>query len=777
MVGFVQNEGAIEEEKDDIKIQPVTDSKRLPITNEPLDLCQLELEEDFLSYCDSIFDFDSNGGGLMEGNPGICGDPDMANLGGNPVYSGSYVVDELGAYKKVEAEEDLGESEGSLLALGQEKEEPGVVERIVEEGKCEQINLQGVLGGYEAESSQLGGLGCLIEEKLGKVSLGGNIGIDSSSHSGGGSNIKGHGMKVDETVSDEDEISSSSSSSSSDSSSSSSSSGEEEDEEGGAMSGEKKAKDEIRSVEEETDDIEEGEIILSDTDGLVASSDHEDVESGPITSKNELKFLPPVPSISVTLQPHHQTLPVGVILSIIGAQVIVEGIERHNPLNEGSILWITESRLPLGVVDEIFGPVKNPYYIVRYNSEDEVPTIIQQGTLVSFVQEFANHVLNDKSLYQKGYDASGENDEELSDELEFSDDEKEAEYRRMLKMKKRGTNESKPGTRRREKRQQKNHTANWNHNQNPVPQTPSSIDKTTADPGLDNFSSSSGPRYDFAGNQFMVPPFPQPPGFSPCYSGPGQDLSGNQTMVVPSFPHGPQAPGFTPCYSGPGQDLSGNQTTVVPSFPHGTQAPGFTPCYSSPGQDLSGNQTAMAFPFPLVPQVPGFAPPNGFWSNNGFPQQQQGVGLPNGLQQQNVGLLNGLPGNGMLWMKQNGPFHLQTPPLQQQMSTFPGLPLNFNALGGQSSFVGGPMVRPWPTNPNLNTALNQLGMGLHGSVPVNGNGGEQGGQSQGPQNNCNSQQSPESVDFNQGRGGGARRGRGRGGRGCFGGGRGKYQSR
>ncbi|KAL6538222.1 hypothetical protein OROGR_012210 [Orobanche gracilis] len=412
------------------------------------------------------------------------------------------------------------------------------------------------------------------------------------------------------------------------------------------------------------------------------------------------RFLPPVPSISVTLQPHHQTLPFGVILSIIGVQVIVEGVERHNPLNEGSLLWITESRSPLGVVDEIFGPVKNPYYIVRYNSEGEVPTIIQQGTLVSFVQEFANHVLNDKSLYQKGYDASGENDEELSDELEFSDDEKEAEYRRMLKMKKRGTNESKPGTKRREKRQQKNQTPNWNRNQNPVPQTPSSIDKTTADPGLDNFSRSSGPRYDFAGNQFMVPPFPQPPGFLPCYSGPVQDLYGNQTMVVPSYPHGAQAPGFAPCYSGP-------------------------------GQDLSVTQAAMAFRFPLVPHVPGFAPPNGFWSNNGFPQQQQDVGLLNGLQEQSVGLLNGLPGNGMLWMQQNGPFHLQTPPqkglaLQQQMGMFPGLPLNFNSLGGQSSFVRGSMVRPWPTNLNPDTAVNQLEMGLHGSVPVNGDGEEQG---------------------------------------------------
>lgn len=108
------------------------------------------------------------------------------------------------------------------------------------------------------------------------------------------------------------------------------------------------------------------------------------------------------------------------IVQIIGTQVIVEGIEKHNPLFDGSILWITESRSPLGMVDEIFGPVKNPYYMIRYNSESDIPSGIQQGTPISFVPEFANHVLNDCNIYKKGYDASGENDEEVTDEAEFS---------------------------------------------------------------------------------------------------------------------------------------------------------------------------------------------------------------------------------------------------------------------------------------------------------------------------------------------------------------------
>ncbi|GAB2272665.1 hypothetical protein Dimus_007489 [Dionaea muscipula] len=140
---------------------------------------------------------------------------------------------------------------------------------------------------------------------------------------------------------------------------------------------------------------------------------------------------------------------------IIGSQVIVEGMEKHNPLGEGSILWVTENKSPLGIIDEIFGPVKNPYYIVRYNSESEIPSGIQPGISISFVQEFVDHVLNDKNLYQKGYDASGENDEEVSYHGEFSDDEKEAEYKRMLKMTKRKNNQE-PGNRERNQEKPRN---------------------------------------------------------------------------------------------------------------------------------------------------------------------------------------------------------------------------------------------------------------------------------------------------------------------------------
>lgn len=179
--------------------------------------------------------------------------------------------------------------------------------------------------------------------------------------------------------------------------------------------------------------LEEGELMVG-----IDDEEEDEARKGPIKSKNEVKVLPPVPKIEVQLEPHHKALPVGAISAIMDERVIVEGSVQHSPLTEGSILWITESRTPLGIVDELFGPVKNPYYLVRYNIPEEVPTGITAGTTVSFVAEFANHILNMKELYAKGYDESADHDEE-ADEPEFSDDEKEAEYKRSLRLSKRQT--------------------------------------------------------------------------------------------------------------------------------------------------------------------------------------------------------------------------------------------------------------------------------------------------------------------------------------------------
>ncbi|KAI5083155.1 hypothetical protein GOP47_0002898 [Adiantum capillus-veneris] len=175
---------------------------------------------------------------------------------------------------------------------------------------------------------------------------------------------------------------------------------------------------------------------------LIESSDDEEGLKEPVRSRNESKDLPHVPKVSVTIQPHHTMVPAGFVSSVVGESLIVEGSEGQQPLSEGSIVWLTEQRVPLGIVDELFGPVKKPFYVVRYNDASEIPEDAKVGAKVSYVREFADFVLNHPNLYAKGYDNTVENDEELSDsEVYFSDDEKEAEYKRAKPRMKRGNSE------------------------------------------------------------------------------------------------------------------------------------------------------------------------------------------------------------------------------------------------------------------------------------------------------------------------------------------------
>ncbi|MED6154941.1 hypothetical protein PIB30_001082 [Stylosanthes scabra] len=258
-------------------------------------------------------------------------------------------------------------------------------------------------GGGADESVNVGALGCCsrISEGIEQISLAGGSGGNSDDHA------DDCGSKSENSESKSGDSSSSSSLSSS-----------------SATSSDVK----MEERDGERSEPEEGEIIESDRD-----------------DENELEILAVVPSVNATLRPHHQMLPVGVVVSVIGAKVVVEVVENHQPLNVGSILWISERQTPLGLIDEIFGPVKQPYYVVRYNSEDQVPEGIYHGALISFVPEFANVVLDsDADLFEKGYDASGENDEE------FSDDEKEAEYMRKLRMAKRGSSDQNVERRRKE---------------------------------------------------------------------------------------------------------------------------------------------------------------------------------------------------------------------------------------------------------------------------------------------------------------------------------------
>lgn len=480
---------------------------------------------------------------------------------------------------------------------------------------------------HEVEAEKFGTLGSAvpIEECAEKIAL---VGSSLSIEENGDNDDSQRGS---ESESESESENSESESSSSDSSSGNSSSS-------GSSSG--------SDGEDDDDDVEveEGEISDCDAEKMVSWSmvdddhdhddeDGDDVGGGPIKSKNELQILPPVPPVDATLEPHHQTLPVGIVTSIVGARVIVEGVEKHDPLNEGSILWLTESRKPLGLVDEIFGPVKNPYYIVRYNSESEVPLGIHEGTLVSFVPEFADHVLNNKDLYKKGYDASGANDEELSDEMEFSDDEKEAEYRRMQKTAKRGTNDQ-------------------------------------------NHGKKKNNRKKFSPKKYAGPTIPDAPaatfdhGNCPSFSGIGQGLLG-QTTPVPSFP----PLNTTPNFSTNGVWPNG---TTFPQQPQSAMLPNGFPTNGMPWYPQN-TQISPQLPMPGIPFQPQLHPNQGSLPPNMLPQMQ-----PNMFAQSLYA--TGLVGQYQMPFGVGPPFpQNQPPPIFAAQQGFPSTELHSDAISSAPS--------------------------------------------------------------------------------------------
>ncbi|KAJ0052849.1 hypothetical protein Pint_02183 [Pistacia integerrima] len=476
-------------------------------------------------------------------------------------------------------------------------------------------------------------LSCCIEEVMNKVSL-----VDAVDGSGAKTEIAS-----DENGSESDSESEDESSTSSSSSSTSRSSGDDEEEEEEEEDEDEEEKEEMKiPIKRDmvvAGDLEEGEIEVVNGEEMVARNDDDsdeeenekdvigggDIEfddvdvdeigggtmGGPIKSKNELQVLPPVPQVNVTLQPHHQMQPVGVVLSVIGVQVIVEGVEKHNPLNEGSILWITESRSPLGLIDEIFGPVKNPYYLIRYNSESVIPAGVCVGSLISFVQEFANHVLNDKNLYKKGYDASGDNDEELSDEAEFSDDEKEAEYKRKLKMEKRGMSDQKPGNGKNNRKKGKN---TWKNDRHSVPQAgvgqpiPNQNQHQISVPAsLGHGIPSSTILQGFVGGISSVPQFPTA-GFTSS-NGVWTNEMQSQQWQNAFFPSG------SPTNSMPWPSQNYQQHPFQPMMNYTALLQQY-----NPSQPLPGGQ-------PNVFAGPGYGPWPGFMGQNVI-NQMAGMGLP-----------------------------------------------------------------------------------------------------------------------------------------------------
>ncbi|XP_045584860.2 uncharacterized protein [Procambarus clarkii] len=167
-----------------------------------------------------------------------------------------------------------------------------------------------------------------------------------------------------------------------------------------------------------------------------------------------IEDLPPIDDLHISV-PEEKAKPIGLILNIVEQQVVVAAFTNIPPIDLDTVLFLDHGQRTLGHVFDVFGPVQEPFYVVRFNSAEHVKDQkIEKGDLVYFAPstEHTNYVLVNDLMRMKGTDASGLAGNELpaSEVQDFSDDEEEVTILRGDKQNQytSSTNEFQPQTKR-----------------------------------------------------------------------------------------------------------------------------------------------------------------------------------------------------------------------------------------------------------------------------------------------------------------------------------------
>ncbi|WYZ46024.1 hypothetical protein EsH8_IX_000249 [Colletotrichum jinshuiense] len=218
--------------------------------------------------------------------------------------------------------------------------------------------------------------------------------------------------------------------------------------------------------------------------------------SGQLRTKNEVA-VENIPKPDVTLTADDKIEELGLIDQIVENIMVVKAFTpgEYQVLDSGSVLC-TADRKVFGVVWETIGKVLQPMYTVMLSTAEEIKEAgLEVGTKVYYPAAHATFVFTQPLKSLKGSDASNIHDEEVAeDEMEFSDDEKEAEHKRQNKQKKKEARFGKAGGEGR---------ARGGREPHPLRNEVSAAAPPSADGGLNYDDDDDGP----------YKPLARPPGF------------------------------------------------------------------------------------------------------------------------------------------------------------------------------------------------------------------------------------------------------------------------
>ncbi|KAL8914781.1 MAG: hypothetical protein Q9171_000617 [Xanthocarpia ochracea] len=161
---------------------------------------------------------------------------------------------------------------------------------------------------------------------------------------------------------------------------------------------------------------------------------------GPLRTLNE-KPDEVIPKPQVEITPEMVVSELGSVEHVVENSILIKGKTsgETRALESGSLLCLGD-RSVIGVIAELLGQVQQPYYSVRFTNPAAIAEAgISKGTLIFYVEQHSSYVFTQSLKVLKGSDASNMHDEEVGDdELEFSDDEAEAEHKRRAKQERQG---------------------------------------------------------------------------------------------------------------------------------------------------------------------------------------------------------------------------------------------------------------------------------------------------------------------------------------------------
>jgi H/ACA ribonucleoprotein complex non-core subunit NAF1 len=201
--------------------------------------------------------------------------------------------------------------------------------------------------------------------------------------------------------------------------------------------------DDTSSDDDSEDDSDYGSVILDPAEAarmLMRASPDEDGGSSaaPRTANEQMEKPQEIPDILNIAQLKITELGhVSHIITQINCIVIRATIHsNHNVLQPGSALCL-ENRTLIRPIADTIAQVQEPYYISYFSSPAEISDFgIEEGSKIYYVDHEAHRafVFYEDLRREKGTDASNINDEEVDEkEIEFSDDEAEAAYKKMKK--------------------------------------------------------------------------------------------------------------------------------------------------------------------------------------------------------------------------------------------------------------------------------------------------------------------------------------------------------